>query len=177
MPICADGRDSGPVVTRRKRCYQRDPSRPLASSSSAAARRAIGAGARPVKQALENAGHMPQSAPRGAADSGGAPPENAAEVKLRAVLEFLSGKASDARAPGRAHPERAASVEACMPILARYAAQWPGYGHRRLHRLMLADGHVTSESTVFRALRLLRAQNAAPGPAADPKPGQGDLTH
>ncbi|HEU5332641.1 MAG TPA: hypothetical protein VFU73_07760 [Actinocrinis sp.] len=55
----------------------------------------------------------------------------------------------------------AASVEACMPILARYAAQWPGYGHRRLHRLMLADGHVTSASTVFRALRLLRAGDAA----------------
>lgn len=47
-----------------------------------------------------------------------------------------------------------------MPILARYTAQWPNYGHRRLHRLMLADGHVTSASTVFRALRLLRAQDA-----------------
>ena len=75
-----------------------------------------------------------------------------------------------------AHPRHrhAASVEACMPILARYAARWPGYGHRRLHRLMLADGHVTSASTVFRALRLLRAQQAAADAGA--ARGQADPT-
>lgn len=75
---------------------------------------------------------------------------------FRRLAQLRSGQNTHTR------QRRAASVEACMPILARYAAQWPGYGHRRLHRLMLADGHVTSASTVFRALRLLRAgQDAA----------------
>jgi len=67
-----------------------------------------------------------------------------------------------------------------MPVLARYAAQWPGYGHRRLHRLMLADGHVTSASTVFRALRLLRADQDADaggrGQAVDAARRQADPT-
>ncbi len=52
------------------------------------------------------------------------------------------------------------SVELCLPILARYVSERPDYGHRRLHMLMLADGHVTSVSTVFRALRLLRSENS-----------------
>lgn len=42
------------------------------------------------------------------------------------------------------------------PIIAEYAARWPEYGHRRIHALMLSDGHVTSPSTVLRVMRLLR---------------------
>ena len=82
---------------------------------------------------------------------------------FRRLALLRSGQSTDA------HHRRAASVEACLPILARYTARWPGYGHRRLHRLMLADGHVTSASTVFRALRLLKARAAAAGDRqADP---------
>lgn len=60
-----------------------------------------------MEAALENAGHMPRSVPHGAPETGGAPDEIPAEVKLRAVLEFLSGKAPDAAAPARGYPTRA----------------------------------------------------------------------
>ena len=63
-----------------------------------------------MKQALENAGHMPQSVPRGAAETGGGPEGNPADVKLRAVLEFLAGKFPDAPAPVRGYPTRAEAV-------------------------------------------------------------------
>lgn len=60
-----------------------------------------------MESALENAGHMPQSAPRDATETGGAVEGNPAEVKLRAVLEFLAGKAPDVSAPVRGYPTRA----------------------------------------------------------------------
>jgi len=47
-------------------------------------------------------------------------------------------------------------TELCAPIVAAYTARWPEFGHRTLHALMAADGHVTSPSTVLRAMRLLR---------------------
>ena len=65
------------------------------------------------------------------------------------------------------------SVQLCAPIVAAYTARWPEYGHRRIHALMLRDGHVTSPSTVLRTMRLLRrcdrSADADPaGTAADP---------
>ena len=47
------------------------------------------------------------------------------------------------------------------PIIAEYAARWPEYGHRRIHALMLSDGHVTSPATVLRAMRLMRGPRFA----------------
>jgi putative transposase len=64
-------------------------------------------------------------------------------------------------------PRRAApSTELCAPLVAAYAARWPELGHRRLHSALAADGHVTSPSTVLRALRLLRRAERR-GPAGD----------
>jgi putative transposase len=63
-------------------------------------------------------------------------------------------------------PERksrsAPTIEACVSIVATYISRWPEYGHRRLHALMTADGHVTSASTVLRAMRLLQGTQTAP---------------
>jgi hypothetical protein len=55
------------------------------------------------------------------------------------------------------------SVQLCAPIVAAYVARWPEYGHRRIHALMLRDGHVTSPSTVLRAMRLLRRSERGAG--------------
>jgi transposase InsO family protein len=44
-------------------------------------------------------------------------------------------------------------VEPLEPIAAKYAADWPAWGHRKIHWLMAADGHTTSASSVERALR------------------------
>jgi len=52
------------------------------------------------------------------------------------------------RVPARA--VRAGTIEAAA---ARYAANQPGWGHRRIHALMAADGFDASASTVERALR------------------------
>jgi transposase InsO family protein len=37
--------------------------------------------------------------------------------------------------------------------VAKYAADWPGWGHRKIWGLMRADGHAVSVSTVQRAMR------------------------
>jgi putative transposase len=50
-------------------------------------------------------------------------------------------------------PWPAPAVEAAEPIAAKYAADWPAWGHRKLHALMMVDGHAASASTVERALR------------------------
>jgi len=38
-------------------------------------------------------------------------------------------------------------------VAAKYAADWPAWGHRKIHALMSVDGHRASPSTVERALR------------------------
>jgi hypothetical protein len=38
-------------------------------------------------------------------------------------------------------------------VVAKYAADWPGWGHRKIWGLMRADGHAASTSTVQRAMR------------------------
>jgi putative transposase len=50
-------------------------------------------------------------------------------------------------------PWPAPALEATEPVAAKYAADWPAWGHRKIHALMAADRHLTSVSTVERALR------------------------
>jgi transposase InsO family protein len=50
-------------------------------------------------------------------------------------------------------PWPAPLVDAVEPVAAKYAADWPAWGHRKIHALMAVDGHAASASTVERALR------------------------
>ena len=50
-------------------------------------------------------------------------------------------------------PWPAPAVEAFEPVAAKYAADWPAWGHRKIHTMMAIDGHLTSVSTVERAMR------------------------
>ncbi len=68
---------------------------------------------------------------------------------FRRLVRLRAGVAATRRRP-------APCTENCASIVAAYMAAWPEHGHRRLHALMTADGHVTSPSTVLRAMRLLR---------------------
>lgn len=57
------------------------------------------------------------------------------------------------RRPGRfARPSP--KVDATEATAAKYAADWPAWGHRKLAAMMRADGHHVSTSTRERALRL-----------------------
>ena len=50
-------------------------------------------------------------------------------------------------------PWPAPAVDQFEPVAAKYAADWPAWGHRKIHALMAADGVPGSASTVERALR------------------------
>lgn len=50
-------------------------------------------------------------------------------------------------------PWPAPVVDGLEPVAAKYAADWPGWGHRKIYGLMRADGHSASCSSVERALR------------------------
>ena len=50
-------------------------------------------------------------------------------------------------------PWPAPAVEGIEPAAAKYAADWPAWGHRKIHALMAADGLAASVSTVERAMR------------------------
>lgn len=50
-------------------------------------------------------------------------------------------------------PWPAPRVDAIEALAAKYAADWPAWGHRKIAALMRADGHQVSTSTVERALR------------------------
>ena len=45
------------------------------------------------------------------------------------------------------------SLDAVASILVGYLADHPDHGHRRIHALIIADGHATSPSTVLRAIQ------------------------
>ncbi len=45
------------------------------------------------------------------------------------------------------------AVDAAEALAAKYAADWPAWGHRKIAAMMRADGHQASTSTVERALR------------------------
>jgi hypothetical protein len=51
---------------------------------------------------------------------------------------------------------RGTVTQLCAQVVAPYITSWPEYGHRKIHALMIGDGHVTSQSTVLRTMRLLR---------------------
>jgi len=50
-------------------------------------------------------------------------------------------------------PWPAPRVDAIDALAAKYAADWPARGHRKVAAMMRADGHAVSTSTVQRALR------------------------
>jgi putative transposase len=50
-------------------------------------------------------------------------------------------------------PWPAPVVDVLEPVAAKYAADWPAWGHRKIAWLMAADGHTASASSVERALR------------------------
>lgn len=54
--------------------------------------------------------------------------------------------------PGKG-PWPAPAVEAVEPTVAKYAQDWPAWGHRKIWGLMRADGYEVSVSTVERAMR------------------------
>lgn len=56
-------------------------------------------------------------------------------------------------APAVKGPWPAPAVAEIEPVAAKYAADWPAWGHRKIHALMAADGIESSASTVERALR------------------------
>ena len=56
----------------------------------------------------------------------------------------------------------------CAELVKDYVADHPGYGYRRIRELMIADGHMVSASTVFRAMRISRRRTS--GPAARESP-------
>lgn len=58
-----------------------------------------------------------------------------------------------AGAPPVKGPWPAPVVDAVEALVAKYAADWPGWGHRKIHGLMRADGHAVSASSVLRAMR------------------------
>ncbi|MHB1877089.1 MAG: hypothetical protein ACYCPF_19785, partial [Streptosporangiaceae bacterium] len=43
-------------------------------------------------------------------------------------------------------PWPAPAVERWEPVAAKYAADWPAWGHRKIHTMMAIDGHATSVS-------------------------------
>jgi hypothetical protein len=58
-------------------------------------------------------------------------------------------------------PWPSASLDAVVDVLGDYVTQHGHLGHRKIHALILADGHITSPSTVLRGIRRLDV-----GPAA-----------
>jgi putative transposase len=50
-------------------------------------------------------------------------------------------------------PWPAPVVDAVEALVAKYAADWPAWGHRKIYGLMRADGHRVSPSSVERAMR------------------------
>lgn len=60
--------------------------------------------------------------------------------------------ARDGQGQGKG-PWPAPALDRIEPVAAKYAADWPAWGHRKIHALMAVDGHSASASTVERALR------------------------
>jgi transposase InsO family protein len=61
---------------------------------------------------------------------------------------------ADCRHTGRAKgPWPAPVVDPAEALVAKYAADWPAWGHRKIYGLMRADGHHLPMSSVERAMR------------------------
>jgi transposase-like protein len=61
------------------------------------------------------------------------------------------------RAPGDAH-DFTSITSTCARLVEDYLVEHPSYGYRRIHELMIADGHMVSASTVLRAIRVSQRQ-------------------
>lgn len=64
----------------------------------------------------------------------------------------LARARSQGPVPGKG-PWPAPKVDAIEAVAAKYAAEWPAWGHRKIAALMRADGHQVSDSSVERAMR------------------------
>lgn len=73
-----------------------------------------------------------------------------AGIPERTYWRRLARLRSGARLKG---PWPAPKVDAIEALAAKYAQDWPAWGHRKVAALMRADGHEVSTSTVERALR------------------------
>jgi hypothetical protein len=63
-------------------------------------------------------------------------------------------------------------VSTCAQLVDDYMANHPDYGYRRIHELMITDGHIVSASTVHRAIQVSQARKDQS--ARDtPQPAQG----
>ena len=60
-------------------------------------------------------------------------------------------------APTTKGPWPSTSLDAVVDVLDDYLRRYEHLGHRKIHALILADGHVTSPSTVLRGIRRLDA--------------------
>ena len=58
-----------------------------------------------------------------------------------------------ARTPSAKGPWPAPAVDLIEAVAAKYAADWPAWGHRKIAAMLRADGHQVSDSCVERALR------------------------
>lgn len=73
-----------------------------------------------------------------------------AEIPERTYHGRLAKYRAGKRSKG---PWPSPKVDAIEAVAAKYAADWPAWGHRKIAAMMRADGHVVSTSTVLRALR------------------------
>ena len=80
-----------------------------------------------------------------------------------------------ARSPEDGH-DSTSITSTCAQLVEDYLAKNPGYGHRRIHGLMIADGHMVSASTVLRAIRTSQRQERGE-PQADGGSTRSHLAH
>lgn len=71
-------------------------------------------------------------------------------IPRRTYHRWMANAARTGRAKG---PWPAPVVDEMEALVAKYAADWPGWGHRKIYGLMRADGHTLSASSVERAMR------------------------
>lgn len=79
----------------------------------------------------------------------------------RRLAQLRSGR------PTRNEADSTSIVSTCAQLVERYVVMHPDYGHRRIHDLMIADGHMVSPSSVLRAIRIYQRRSpdsAARGP-------------
>ncbi len=62
--------------------------------------------------------------------------------------------------PPRNAVDSTSIVSTCAQLVERYLVMHPSYGHRRIHELMIADGHLVSASSVFRAIRIFQRRES-----------------
>jgi transposase-like protein len=58
--------------------------------------------------------------------------------------------------PPKSERDSASIMSTCAQLVDDYMARHPDYGYRRIHELMIADGHLVSASTVLRAIHVSR---------------------